>query len=128
MGETRRRYLRGPRPYDVAVRSSCPLAPDERRAPTGDDRRAGLSQRPCIVFPFFKRSQEGGAAIENHPGGAAAVALPRRFPLFAPEGARKNVPGAPSSVPQAEEGAARSPRAAGQSRTNAFLSSDARSH
>ena len=59
----------------------------------GDDRRVGLSQRPCSVFPLFKRSQEGGAAIENRPGCAAAVAMPRRFPHFAPEGARKNVPG-----------------------------------
>jgi hypothetical protein len=94
----------------------------------GDDRRAGLSQRPCSEFPLYKRSQEGGAAIENRPGCAAAVAMPRRSPSFAPEGARKNVPGAPSSVPQAEEGAARSPRVTGQICVNAFLSSDARSH
>ena len=96
-------------PFDQPVRSP-PMSGEPQM---GDDRRAGLSQRPCSVFPLYKRSQEGGAAIENRPGCAAAVAMPRRFPLFAPEGARKNVPGAPSSVPQAEEGAARSPRAAG---------------
>ena len=109
-------------PFDQPVRSP-PMSGEPQ---TGDDRRARLSQRPCFEFPLYKRSHEGGAAIENRPGCAAA--MPRRFPYFVPEGARKNAPGAPFSVPQAEEGAAHSPRVAGEIRANAFLSSDARSH
>ena len=76
----------------------------------GDDRRVGLSQRPCSVFPPLRAFPGGGPPRSRTVlARAAAGALPRRFSLFVPEGARKNVPGAPSSVPQTEEGAARSP-------------------
>ena len=120
--------MRGPRhttsPFGRPVRSS-PMSGEPQRETIG---APGSVSGRVPMFPLSKRSREGGAAIENRPGVAAAVALPRRFPLFAPEGALKNAPGAPSSVPQAEEGAARSPCVARPSRTNALLSSDARSH
>ena len=85
--------MRGPRQNGVALRSTHPLAPDERRAPREIDWRVELGQRPCSVFPLFKRSQEGGAAIQNCPGRRSRSRLAATVPAFRARGRPQERPG-----------------------------------